>query len=165
MRHSLPRLCFFVFAAAAPVPALVSACGGTVVVDHNLGAGGAGGATDGPATSTSTLGPTSSISSSVSSVSVTTSTSTGPSTCDNLGDCQACIDCSVMGPCLEQVNTCFNDPECVAFNDCINNCFDDACTQQCSTDYPDGAELYNLAVICVICQDCYFSCDGQGSGC
>ncbi|HSN96992.1 MAG TPA: hypothetical protein VLS89_01800 [Candidatus Nanopelagicales bacterium] len=148
-------------------------CGGTVVVDHNSGEGGSGSSsvgpttsiTTGPTTTSVTTGPTTSV---TTGPTTTTSTSTGTPTgfCDGTGDCLSCQDCALNGgPCSTLWNECLGDASCVALLECLGNCFDDACIEECFESYPEAQGLYQQLVVCVICDSCYSDCDGFGGGC
>jgi hypothetical protein len=176
-KSAFASLCF---SASALV---LLACGSTVTYEDD-GGGGAGGApqpssgpgqTKGPTTvstkSVSTTGPTTGPTT-VQTVGPTTTNqqssisvvSTGSSMCDS-GDCSSCQECSFNGPCSLEAQACSNNPECIDFINCISECFDQACYDECSMQYAGGMDDYYNLAICVICDACYFSCDGQSSGC
>jgi hypothetical protein len=130
------------------------------------------GATSGPGSSVSgtsnVSGSTTSSNPTTSSVSVVSGSTSSGMTCD-MGSCDTCVECSINTTCSGAYNACFNNPECSAFVMCVEGCQNqgnpDACYQQCFEEYPAGAQLYQEAVFCVICNDCYQSCDGQSAGC
>ncbi len=157
---------FLALAALAPW-----ACGGKAVVDP----GGEGG-TNATATTTSTpsgpitstvTGPMTSTPSGPMTGTVTgpmTST-TNPGLCDNSGDCYLCQECAIAGPCSAVWNKCMSNPQCSGFIECLQNCNDDACWDQCQQDYPGGLEDYTNAAMCILCDECYVDCDGAEIGC
>ena len=147
---------------------LLAACGGIVLVEQE-GSGGAGGA---PSTSSSS-GPTTSVSSSV-------STGTGTDFCDGTGDCgfafspspdclscdsSGCIGCALAGACADELAACQSEPQCVSFVICVEACSDQQCFDECSSQTPQGVELYSPVRFCVICDQCPSDCDGPGLGC
>ncbi len=93
-----------------------------------------------------------------------TSVATGPQSCDQLFDCSACIDCSIQGNCADEYDACFADQDCVLYAECLEACQGtpdpEPCYQGCGMSYPGGAQLYQAAVVCVICDDCPMSCGG-----
>ncbi len=151
---------------------LGSACGGKVVFDGAPGAGGAGGAgqtTVGPGTTTTndTVGVTTVAvgPGPTSSVSVVTSTSSGPSDCDNTGDCGFCQQCALEGPCAADWDACLSNIDCAALIDCITQCTDDGCYEKCQDTYQAGIDLYMTVATCVVCDACFADCGGGQSGC
>jgi hypothetical protein len=101
------------------------------------GGGGAGG------NATSSVGSLVGTGTSTSVVTTGPQTTTvGPTTTVTTGGdpCSTGQDCTLCS----NLNDCYN---------CANN------------TYPKGAQLYNDLVTCVICDACYFSCDGANSGC
>jgi len=148
------------------ITALV-ACGGMVVVDLP-GAGGNGGATGTTASSSSSgwtgSTTTSSSGTTTSSSGWSSSSSSSGSLCDNSGDCGACQSCAIEEACWAEWDACMST-ECYALLDCFQNCWDDACYEDCLQQYPDAQEPYIELAICVVCDACYSDCDGPGSGC
>ena len=168
------------------------ACSSTVTTtfgEGGAGGDGGGGATgpgSGPTSGTgqngttvgpgaSTTGPGGSVNASTStgnpatgSVSVVSGSTSSGMTCD-LGSCDTCIDCSINTTCSASYEACFSDMECLAFVQCVEDCQNqsnpDACYQQCFEVYPTGAQLYQEAVFCIVCDSCFQSCDGAGAGC
>jgi hypothetical protein len=130
----------------------------------STGTSGTSTGTSGPATGTSGPGSTTNGQ----AVSVSATTSTGMS-CENNFDCGSCIDCSIATECAAEYNGCVNDMECFAFNQCIQDCQNfpdpDACINECVETYPGGYQLYLEAVMCIYCNSCFVSCDGQSIGC
>lgn len=133
------------------------------------GAGGSGGApstTKGAtqaATNTATTGSgtttaPSTTGANTSTVASTTSAVTTGGGCD-VGTCEDCQGCALNGgPCTAAVDACFADTECYALLDCLSNCFDDACYNQCATNHQAGMPLYNTVGECVFCDVCIGSC-------
>lgn len=164
---------------------LCAACGGTAVVESGAGGGGTASSSQTTATgmsssvstgnSSGATGQSSSAetgqASSVASGSMQTvsSSATGPSECDNQGNCgdetSGCIGCSLSGLCAPSYENCAADGECIAFADCAGQCVDQACQDKCAMTYPNGAELYNQLIQCVLCAACFFDCDGASIGC
>jgi len=85
--------------------------------------------------------------------------------CDGTGDCFACQECAVGGLCAGALAACQNNTECTSFWDCLSQCQDQACVDVCAQTYPSGAQLYDEMAQCVLCDQCYGDCDGQGYGC
>ena len=175
----------FVFASlCVSASALVLlACGSTVTYEDD-GGGGSGGApqpssgpgqTKGPTTTTKTVattgpaGPTTvqtvgpTTTNQQSSISVVSGT-TSSSMCDS-GDCASCQDCSFNGPCFLETQACTNNQDCIDLINCLGECFDQACYDECSMQYAGGLDDYSNLVYCVFCDACYFSCDGASAGC
>ena len=125
------------------------------------GTGGAGGATTSSSSSSSV---SSSSSSSVASSSSASSGSGGGGVCDNQSNCDNCMNCSVGSVCATQANTCLADLDCNDFLDCLNNCFDDVCANQCVSDHPSGANLYFALLDCALCTACTNDCAFEGQG-
>jgi hypothetical protein len=162
------------------------ACGGKVVFDGLPGASGSGGA-GGTGNSVShassqtvsvvvgtevaTVVVSSQIATVVSTGSIDVATSsTGTSFCDNTGNCgdvgQGCISCAVNGQCSDSYNACIGTQECTDYINCTSNCGGDPmCAQKCALTFPNGAQLYNSLVVCVICNACFNDCQGQQNGC
>jgi hypothetical protein len=46
---------------------------------------------------------------------------------------EACPDC-VQSNCAAEINACGGSPDCLAVNDCVNACDDDACRNACIGD-------------------------------
>lgn len=174
--------------AAGSVASLILAgCGGNVILDGSGsgvgGSGGAGGSTASTTTTdTTTTFPnttssgttttfTTTTSSGTTTTFTTTTTPTGPSGCDNTGNCGdigiGCIGCALEGPCADGYDACMNDMDCTAVIDCFSGCDggDQACFQTCIDQHPSGFQLYETFVLCVICDACPNDCDGSGSGC
>jgi hypothetical protein len=97
------------------------------------------------------------------------STGSGSSSCDDSGDCSTCATCSQTSYCASQYDTCNNDPtlDCLFFQFCIQPCAstDQACFDDCASQYPDGAQEFNDYAVCVVCTACYDDCMGATAGC
>lgn len=124
---------------------------------------GSGGALPNQTTTTTTTTTT------TSTTTTTTTTSVGPSsgsgsTCDNSGDCGTCANCSLNQACAAEMNACFNDPDCSAFIDCLNNCFDEVCANACADTYPNGVNGYMALTVCAFCAACPNDCAVEGQG-
>jgi hypothetical protein len=124
-----------------------SGAGGSGGTSSNGGMGGMG------STTTTTTNTTSTS---------TTTTTTGPTTCDMSGDCGACADCSIQGPCSPLFQACQANPDCNAFGDCLNNCGgQQGCFPSCAQMFPNGVQDYIAAIQCVLCDECASDCAGQ----
>jgi hypothetical protein len=176
-----------VFATLSVGLVLAVGCGGNVIVDGASGGGGGAGGDGGipgagtfpqsssnssvsTGTNTTSTGPTTtSTSTNVTSSVTTSSVSTGPGTCDGSGECggfdSGCVGCAVLGPCEAQNDACTSSMECVGLFDCFNQCSDEQCYQDCVDENPDGAQLYNELVFCLICEACFDDCEGAAAGC
>ena len=123
----------------------------------NSGGGGGSGGTGGGATTTTTT-------------SVTTG---GPMVCDtgdpsgaSCGDtASGCVACALGGDCSDELATCQADQTCVDFANCIDPCMDQTCFDDCTTQFPAGADIYNNILLCVFCDQCFVDCDGASAGC
>lgn len=174
----LVRACGAVVSVAM---AVFAGCGGNVILDNGTGGSGGSGGGSGGATSTTTpTTTTTSISTtsitttttSVSTTSITTTTTaTGPSTCDNSGNCgdiqSGCVGCAVAGNCAQAYTDCTDTSECIDYVNCVSNCPnpDAMCQQACQMQYPMGESLYTALVVCVICVECPNDCQAANSGC
>jgi hypothetical protein len=131
---------------------VIASCGGKVVVDGSPdessgGAGAGGGSTTG----------TSSTTNSASSVSA----STGPSVCQDGGDCGRCFGCATENDCLALAEACFDDGDCEAFQDCTSECQQigpEECFEKCQSEHPAGASAYLEWIQCSACSVCADSC-------
>jgi hypothetical protein len=93
------------------------------------------------------------------------SSGTGGQMCDGQGDCQFCADCALQTVCADIWNQCLSTPDCANLADCIANCNNDQCVDKCAASFPNGAGIYNEAAFCVVCQTCFFDCQGSSQGC
>lgn len=123
----------------------------------------------------SSVGETSSVEAASATVGQTsgptsaTSSATGPSQCDGSGNCgdggAGCIGCAITVTCAGIYDACVQSQECIAYSDCAGQCPDPQCLDKCGMSFPEGAGLYDALVVCVICDACYFDCDGASAGC
>ncbi len=159
-------------ALAAPL-----ACSGSASSSGGGGGGGdGGGSTTGGGTSNNTTASvTTSTTNAVTSSTVSTyatsvtTTSTSSGTCDSGGDCGdssfGCIACALSTLCADVYDACASEQLCIDFSTCSNACADQACYDQCVADNPLGADLYDALLNCILCEACYFDCDGASAGC
>ena len=89
---------------------------------------------------------------------------TDSGTCDE-GSCEDCQECAFSDACAGAYDTCVGNQDCVDFANCASEATDQAAYEACIEAYPTGAQLYNDLVICVICEECYVTCDGAAAGC
>jgi hypothetical protein len=79
--------------------------------------------------------------------------------------CTECLHSSYQSgaPCAEVFRICYQDPDGVAYSDCLKGCDpgDAGCSQGCSRAHPDGAELYAAAMRCVCDTACATECAGD----
>jgi hypothetical protein len=152
-------------AAFVAVSALLCACAspdddswaGAAGEDGEGGEGGSGGAkTSGSSSATKAVSATTAPATSTVAQAATTVT-TGTSGCD-VGDCGTCQSCAMSGICADEVDACFNDAECYAFLECLQNCVDEACANDCANAHPTGVNLYIVASDCVFCTGCPVTC-------
>jgi hypothetical protein len=92
-----------------------------------------------------------------------------PSTCDQQGLCgdqsSGCIGCALDGACADEYSACLASNPCLSFVQCIGPCADQACVGACAQQFPQGAQVYDTLLDCVICGECPVDCDGPGAGC
>jgi hypothetical protein len=83
----------------------------------------------------------------------------GAMDCVALGECQPCVDCTVMpgGMCQDEALACQNDAECNALAGCYNGCASmlmgdelNACVQTCYDDHPDAVATFMSAYGCFL---------------
>lgn len=136
------------------------------------GSGGSGGSTtsttDAATTSSdaATTGTTTTTSTTATTTATSTSSGAGCDDSDNCGDStMGCIACALEGNCASQYGDCAADQDCIDFSTCAGACADQACYDQCVTDHPTGADIYNTLLVCVLCDECYNDCDGASAGC
>ncbi len=85
-------------------------------------------------------------------------------------DCDQCFTWSTSGsgPCADEVQDCFNHPDCSDLVDCLNGCSTQTCANQCAADHPSGTDVYLLIYDCVCDVGCVTECESdaicQGSG-
>jgi hypothetical protein len=164
----------FVLAVSASA-AIAAACGGQVVFVEDGGEDGQGGAGTSGSTTKSTGTTTKTTNNSVTTHSATNGstgvvgTTTSGLVCDTgvPGDagsdvCVICQDCSFQGPCIEEMEACNANSDCWGFNDCLANCGEPDCQQECEAAFPLGSQLlYDLA-FCVLCDACPINCGTRG---
>ncbi len=95
--------------------------------------------------------------------SVTVGSTGSGMTCDDTFDCDACIECSIQSNCAMQYAACEQSMQCAAFYMCLEDCQNDPdpdCQDACVEAYPEGANLYFEAVVCIVCDTCVQSCGG-----
>ena len=144
----------------------------TVTTVDGLGGSGIGGDTsDGVTSSKASASSSKSGSTVTGATSSVTSTGSG-GTCDDgtagdIGDatCQACVTCTQTGACMTEWQAYANDPSYDDYVACSNACAsgDDACFQQCDTNYPNTATAYNAAAACSVCQECTNNCNAAAN--
>ena len=144
-----------------PIACIAAACGGNVIVDE-VGAGGSGGA---PSTSSSMSTSSSTVTNTSTSVTTSSvSTSSGPSGCDNTGECgdsvSGCLGCALAGQCAGLQSECFNSDACLDFATCLDPCAQQgqACIDQCKASFPAGVSPYAAIFDCIRCEVCPIDC-------
>jgi hypothetical protein len=89
--------------------------------------------------------------------------------CDAAMDCNTCQTCAFDGVCLDELQSCALDANCVNLVNCVNACpaNDPMCPNTCGQMYPNGIDGYNNLVNCLFCQECTTSCgiDTVAFGC
>ena len=84
--------------------------------------------------------------------------------CDHKSNCQSCLSCALANPCAALYNTCLQDANCQAVDQCIGICGGDLqCQQQCFDGNPSGVAPYNAVRNCLYCDECPSDCAGQYS--
>jgi hypothetical protein len=78
--------------------------------------------------------------------------------CDDGGLCTSCIACALHGACEALAEACSADEACASFADCISYCVDEICLGDCVDADPQGAELFQEAAECAVCQQCPQDC-------
>jgi hypothetical protein len=83
-----------------------------------------------------------------------------------------CDDCAQAaqnqgGTCAQATSACVNDDQCIGLADCLSNCSDQACVDDCASQYSAGIDAYNAVIDC-ICNDacaseCATECGGSSS--
>jgi hypothetical protein len=109
--------------------------------------------------------PSSSASSSSSSGAVTVTVGVGGGgpggeVCDDGGLCTSCIACALHGACEALAEACSADETCASFADCISYCIDEICLDDCVDAEPQGADQFQEAAECAVCQECPQDCAG-----
>src|SRR5262249_32147941 len=82
-----------------------------------------------------------------------TEVSTGDATCDS------CVQAS----CCNEVLSCFNNSECLAFADCSSSCSDQSCVEACGQQHAMGVNDADTLFEC-LSQSCIAACTGAGAG-
>ena len=67
-----------------------------------------------------------------------------------------CLDCAndscAQDVCLDEIQACAANSQCLAFNTCVTNCATPTCTDQCVAGHtPAAVELYNEWSRCALC--------------
>ena len=96
---------------------------------------------------------------------------TDPESCTPFSDCyRDCWDCAKMGYCLEEKNTCENNPSCQRIYDCIDDVCNgpfavgnwEGCFQNCvNSGDGEGREQFWEYRYCVMCDVCASQCSGE----
>lgn len=124
------------------------ACGGIAVTERDAGTGGA---------------------SSGSAATTTSASGREPGPCDGGGVCgvssPGCVGCAVATQCSADFDACAEEPECVAYSDCVAVCAEPGCLEACQSAHPLGVAPHDALVACLYCDACYFDCDGASAGC
>lgn len=77
-----------------------------------------------------------------------------PGSCTDGGtDHASCEDCQDVefaagGCCVTEFDACAANAACIALNNCINACADDACVQTCFDDNPAGVNTFTTLITC-----------------
>ena len=143
---------------AALALALLAACGRSVAVEPDGGAGAVGGSGATITTTGWSAGGAATITTSGGGGGVGAGTGTGgvgagttgsagaggsPETCVNFGD--PCTSCASVA-CPGLYCACSENPECFALSSCLSGCADEPCRQACRTDHEAGiSDLYLLS--------------------
>lgn len=117
-----------------------------------------------PPPNTTSSGPTTTAGPST-SAGPTSTTTGGGGACDNSGACSTCANCAEQGACASEYNACASSQDCIDFANCVGNCSDQTCTDNCTASYPAGVDLYVNFAQCVVCGSCFNDCDGASGGC
>jgi hypothetical protein len=95
---------------------------------------------------------------------------TAPDSCTPFSNCyRDCWDCAKMGRCLEEKNTCENNPSCQKIYDCIDDVCNgpftgnwEVCFQNCvNSSNSEGREQFWEYRYCVMCDVCASQCSGE----
>ncbi len=65
------------------------------------------------------------------------------------------------GACATENSTCANSTDCVAYINCVNNCSDAVCVQQCKKTHSQGAAEYKALNDCVCVTACPTECGSE----
>jgi hypothetical protein len=65
--------------------------------------------------------------------------------------------------CEKAIAKCANNPDCAAYQGCIESCKDSNCLSACQSKHMAGAPDFYLMYRCWICEPgpCYVSCNGK----
>ena len=77
--------------------------------------------------------------------------------------CDACFSCATNGACAGTVSTCQNSSDCQAFLGCYDGCADNACLENCYSQYPTGGQQFLDYLSCGICVECPNNCDAASN--
>jgi hypothetical protein len=123
------------------------------------GTGGTGGQGGSSSVSSGGLGVTSA------STSAGGAGASGPSSPCDVTDCGDCGCCAENSVCMNPLNECLNDNDCIVILGCVEGCPDNACAEQCVISDPgEGATLFNTLNTCLECA-CVQSCAIPASVC
>lgn len=88
----------------------------------------------------------------------------GGGSCDGTGDCNTCVACADQGACSPLLDACNVNADCIALWDCLSACApgDDVCVNDCYASYPAGESDYIAYLSCLICNECFYDCEGAG---
>ena len=80
----------------------------------------------------------------------------GGSLCDGKSTCAECRECATSNPCRDETDNCQNSGDCQGVQQCIEIvCAGDVqCENECRTNNPSGAAIYNVLLECIYCQQC-----------
>jgi hypothetical protein len=110
--------------------------------------------------------PTSEIDASASSTGTaeTTASSTGAEPICDEGheDCETCMMCAA-GACADEAQACGSSEACIDYNECVDQCKDRACLNECEETFAEGYALQQAVFDCRVCQQCPDACDEDAS--
>ena len=96
------------------------------------------------------------------------SDSDGSTNCDNQRDCYGkCYNCALGGPCKTTYDTCMNNTDCKALDDCIHPACDATnvdwgdCVSKCQADHAPSAAAWNAIDKCAYCTACKSDCSSD----
>jgi len=82
------------------------------------------------------------------------------------GDCQTCANNTANGVCSPQFQACSASQQCVNYYNCVTQCGNQACADNCAAQFPTGAQIYGQLVdcACMACAtECTMECGNGGS--
>lgn len=101
----------------------------------------------------------------------TSTSSTGMPTCSEMwSECgienrDACYKCASDGPCLEVVEDCKRDNDCLLYAICLDDCAaaeePETCASDCREVYAEGAVKFEAIDQCIVCEECADSCQAE----